>query len=69
MLGMAKRKPDTLSPKQIKALRMSLDLTQAEAAEKVGVARRTWQDWELGNAAMPLTVVKLLDCLKKLKDS
>jgi DNA-binding transcriptional regulator YiaG len=34
------------SPAQIRRIRTRLGLTQAEAAEKVGVARRTWMYWE-----------------------
>lgn len=34
------------SPAQIKRIRTRLGLTQAEAAEKVGVARKTWMYWE-----------------------
>lgn len=34
------------SPAQIRRIRTRLGLTQAEAAEKVGVARKTWMYWE-----------------------
>lgn len=34
------------SPAQIRRIRLRLKLTQAEAAEKVGVARKTWMYWE-----------------------
>jgi DNA-binding XRE family transcriptional regulator len=34
------------SPAQIRRVRTRLGLTQAEAAEKVGVARKTWMYWE-----------------------
>lgn len=43
---MAKKKPETFTPDQLRALRARLDLTQAEAAEKVGVSRRAWASWE-----------------------
>ena len=33
--------------------------TQAQAAETIGVARRTWQDWERGVAAMPEYALEL----------
>lgn len=33
--------------------------TQAQAAETIGVARRTWQDWERGVAAMPEYALRL----------
>lgn len=64
-----KRELSTYTPEQILAIRTRLDLTQAEAADKVGVARRTWQDWERGVAMMPVPVARLLDCLQKLKKS
>jgi DNA-binding XRE family transcriptional regulator len=34
------------TPEELRALRERLGLTQAEAADKVGVARRTWMYWE-----------------------
>jgi len=33
--------------------------TQAEAAETIGVARRTWQDWETGVTPMPNALLRL----------
>jgi DNA-binding XRE family transcriptional regulator len=33
-------------PGKLKALRKRLGLTQAQAAEKAGVATRTWISWE-----------------------
>jgi DNA-binding transcriptional regulator YiaG len=67
MSVMAKKlKTSTYTAEQIKAIRERLKLTQAQAAERVGVARRTWQDWENGKIAVPLPITKLLDCLEKL---
>ncbi len=37
---------DSLTPRQIRAIRLKLGLTQEQAAAKVGVARRTWMYWE-----------------------
>jgi DNA-binding transcriptional regulator YiaG len=37
-----------LRPDEIRALRVSLQLTQIEFAERVGVSERTVQGWELG---------------------
>ncbi len=37
---------ETPTPEQLKALRCELGLTQLEAANIVGVARRTWEAWE-----------------------
>lgn len=70
MIGMAKKskKPVRIpSPKELKSKRKSLGLTQAEIAAKLGVARRTFQDWELGVTSMPATAALLLDCLEHLK--
>lgn len=33
--------------------------TQEQAADAVGVARRTWQDWERGVARMPEAMLRL----------
>ena len=41
------------SPADIRSSRLSLGLTQAQAGELVGAARRTWQNWELGVVPMP----------------
>lgn len=41
------------SPADIRASRLSLGLTQAQAGEKVGVAARTWRSWEAGARVMP----------------
>ncbi len=34
------------TPKELKALRRRLGLTQAQAAARIGVATRTWIAWE-----------------------
>jgi DNA-binding XRE family transcriptional regulator len=41
--------------------------TQAQAAEMIGVARRTWQDWEAGVAHMPEALLMLYRHLAGLK--
>jgi DNA-binding transcriptional regulator YiaG len=46
MLTMAKRRSTPLTPARIKEIRERLGLTQAQAAERIGVARRTWMYWE-----------------------
>lgn len=46
---MAKKKPKAevaAWPDRLKALRAKYSLTQVEAAERVGVAARTWISWE-----------------------
>lgn len=63
---MTKKRSDTLTPKQIRAIREKLKLTQAEAADKIGVARRTWMYWESearGQAPSPAAarLIKLLE--------
>jgi len=42
------------TPKKIKAARKKAGLTQTEAAELIGAAMRTWQDWESGARNMPI---------------
>lgn len=40
------------NPKQIKAARKRLGLTQTQAGAIVGVTLRAWQYWETGNRKM-----------------
>lgn len=40
------------SPKQIKVLRNSLNLSQTEAADILYCTLRGWQEWEAGNRRM-----------------
>ena len=48
-----------VEPEEIRHTRIRVGLTQAEAARSVGVAMRTWQDWEAGKAAMPAGLWRL----------
>jgi DNA-binding XRE family transcriptional regulator len=41
------------TPEAVKAARIAAGLTQEQAGAAVGVARRTWQDWERGQRRMP----------------
>jgi DNA-binding XRE family transcriptional regulator len=41
-----------VEPSKIREARVKAGHTQEQAAHTVGVARRTWQDWERGIAAM-----------------
>jgi DNA-binding XRE family transcriptional regulator len=41
-----KPKPAKTWPERLKELRARLEITQAEAAERAGVAHRTWISWE-----------------------
>lgn len=43
---------DNPSPADIKRKRLSAGLSRKDAAALIGVAYRTWQDWELGTAKM-----------------
>ena len=56
---MAKRKPIDW-PKRLDKLRKSLKLTQAEAAAKLGISVRTWQNWEQGRTRPDMAAVRLL---------
>ena len=40
------------TPKQIKAARHKAGLTQTQAGQVVGLAMRTWQDYEAGKRTM-----------------
>jgi len=44
---------DRPSPEDVKVARIASGLTQEQAGAAVGVARRTWQDWERGQRRMP----------------
>ena len=46
-------RPASPAPQTIAAARKAAAMSQDAAAELVYVARRTWQDWEAGKAAMP----------------
>ncbi len=63
MVSMATKKPNPWTPKKVKALRQRLDLTQTEAAEKVGVTRRQWAAWEAGESKPSGPAAKLLQLL------
>lgn len=47
------------SPALIRSTREHARHTQEQAALAVGVARRTWQDWERGVAQMPAAMLRL----------
>jgi DNA-binding transcriptional regulator YiaG len=51
-------------PSAIKAARKRKRLTQAEAAEAVGVTIRAWRYWETGGRAMPLAAWTLFKRLR-----
>ncbi len=55
------------TPKQVRALRERLGLTQTQAAEKVGVTLRAWQSWEAGDRVPAQRSVLLLQLLDEGK--
>ncbi len=64
---MAKRKPGRQSSKKksplaakLGRLRENLNLTQTEAAEKIGVSVRTWIAWENDQRKPAATALRLL---------
>lgn len=48
--------PGHPTPAEIAASRIERQLTQAEAARRVGRSLRTWQAWERGTAVMSVAV-------------
>ncbi len=65
MVGMGKvRIP---APKEIRAIREKLGLTQAEAAEKVSVGQGVWSAWESGDRRPSRQSALLIDLLKRGK--
>ncbi len=64
MIGMAKA-VKIPTPRQIKAIRLKLGLTQAEAADKVGSAQGIWAAWETGQRKPSRQSAILIDLLKR----
>lgn len=56
-------KKQAWTPRRIELLRKRLGLTQAEAAERVGVTRRQWAAWEGGTRKPSGPATVLLDLL------
>lgn len=50
---------------ELKTARERADLTQAQAADLVGVHVRSWQRWELGERKMPQPAWRLFLALTK----
>lgn len=57
MVLMAKRKPPRpspgrgqahMTPEEVRRIRDTLDITQEDAGKRVGISRRTWQEYERG---------------------
>jgi DNA-binding XRE family transcriptional regulator len=63
---MAKKRPKMGGwPERLRALRERLDLTQAQAAEKVGVTRRAWIAWETGEKIPSAPLAILIGILER----
>lgn len=50
-----------MTPSEIRALRLKLDLTQAQMAERVGITRETYNAIERGRKEASGPVMRLLD--------
>lgn len=61
-----KRAPADLTPEDIRNIRKKLGLNQRQAAERIGVARRTWMYWESAKRgqAPSTTAIKLIRMLE-----
>jgi DNA-binding transcriptional regulator YiaG len=56
-----------MSPKQIRALRKDLQLTQQELADRIAAQRVTVARWEIGTSQPTGAYLKLLLALKEKK--
>ena len=54
----------SVTPQQLRALRLRLELTQGAAARLVGVDGRAWRYWEAGARPVPVTIGRLLMVLE-----
>lgn len=61
-----KKRPKIITPSQIRALRLTLGLTQKGIASKYKVNISTWCNWEYGRTAPPVDIAKTL--LEKHKE-
>ena len=53
-----------MTKKEFREWRRELDLTQLEAAARLGIARRTVQDYEGGKSAVPRYIELACEALK-----
>ncbi|MBI5179723.1 MAG: type II toxin-antitoxin system MqsA family antitoxin [Nitrospinae bacterium] len=58
--GKAARRTVINVPEEIKAIRNSMDVSQSEFAELLGVSKRTLQEWEQGRCKPTGAALKLL---------
>jgi len=54
-------RPNRPTAAEVRAARLDAGLTQTAAARRVYVALRTWQQWEAGDARMPLAAWHLFN--------
>lgn len=59
------KKPQPPSPDELRALRKRLGLTQAEAAEKIGVSHRAWIAWENDERTPSATATQIIRLLSE----
>ena len=45
---------------ELQRIRAKLEITQAEAAKRIGVDERTWRRWELSERQIPPPVAMLM---------
>lgn len=64
---MTKRKPKAGPPEppnpwpaRLKSIRAKYDLTQSEAAARIGTVLRTWQNWEYGRTRPNAMIARLI---------
>ena len=55
-----------MDAQQLYAIRISLDLTQGEAARLIGVEDRTWRRYESEERAIPKPVARLMLLLEQM---
>ncbi len=55
------------TPDEIKAIRKKRGLTQAQAAEKIGVGQGVWSSWEKGTRRPSRQSAILIDLLDRKK--
>lgn len=58
--------PDALPPEQIRERRTRMHMTQEQLADRLGVARKTVNEWERAHAPVPKWLTLALDRLSQL---
>jgi DNA-binding transcriptional regulator YiaG len=54
-------------PARLKAIRVRYQLTQTEAAQRIGTVLRTWQNWEYGRRQPSTTTARLIELTFPMK--